>query len=78
MTLTIHGLTLELNGHHFYASSAGGRGLFLQFRTGAPLWDFERRTAGCSSSGSAGVEVWGLGMHLVIDGKATGAALGQA
>ena len=43
MTLTFVSFTIEITRGHFYADHAGIRAVFVEFRSGFPFRDFEKR-----------------------------------
>ncbi|MDF3821993.1 hypothetical protein P3G55_18960 [Leptospira sp. 96542] len=62
MTFSFRSFTLELTRTFLYAE-LGRRSAFVKFRSGFPVWDFEKRRE------KGGTMLWGLGMHAVISAK---------
>ena len=60
MTFSFRSFTLELTRTFLYAE-LGRRAAFVKFRSGFPLWDFEKRRE------KGATMLWGFGMHAVID-----------
>lgn len=60
MTLTFARFTIETTRGHFYADHAGRRAVFLEFRSGFPFWDFEKRRS------ETDLELWGFGMYASV------------
>ena len=62
MTFSFRSFTLELTRTFFYAE-LGRRAVFVKFRSGFPLWDFEKRHEGGETV------LWGFGMHAIVSPK---------
>ena len=63
MTLTFASFTIEITRGHFYADHAGRRAVFVEFRSGFPFWDFEKRRS------ETDLELWGFGMYASVTMK---------